>query len=266
MHFILNNLKAAWAAPGVKDIIDLNLLPYGNAKRTPSGFACQHGEKECLHNKVLGCAIRSSNTTDSIVAFATCAENKIQADTSTQPSDVITSCGSNSKIQAAISDCFQGGKGTEAMTLYNKLGVETEALQKKYVPWIVVDGSHSKAGEENLLDTVCNVYMTQNGAAKVPAGCAKTTASRAQSMADMWQGVCMDGLDAEEDLAFRRYLGERRKSVVAANLRDVEGLYAEYQAGLLQNGSKPAHVQPQKHHHQKVLSPLASQALLRREE
>merc|ERR1712216_428497 len=100
--------------------------------RTSSGgFACQHGEHECLHNFVLGCASRHLPTTDAFVAFATCAETHLKANSSIQPSDVISKCLFFEATKMAISRCFEGGKGHEAMKLFDKLGTETEALQKK---------------------------------------------------------------------------------------------------------------------------------------
>lgn len=274
MHCILNNLKAAWAAPGVKDIIDLKLLPYGNARRSKSGFSCQHGEIECLHNLVLNCASHQLRSTDEFVTFATCAETHIQANTAIRPSDVIAKCTSDPASSAALRTCFQGGEGKEALSLYDKVGTETDALKKAYVPWIVVNGSHSKDAEENLLDTVCSAFKKQGGGS-LPAGCQDNAAfaGEAASMvargSDVWPGVCMDGLTGEEDTAFRRYLnGLQEASASAASLRDVEGLYAQYHAGLLQR------TQPEKHHRRMVSLEKASDShaakmgamLLRREE
>ncbi|ONK62663.1 uncharacterized protein A4U43_C07F6570 [Asparagus officinalis] len=56
-NFIVNYLAKIFDA-GLIDIVDLKMIPYGNAKIKPNGtISCQHGPNECLLNTIEACAI-----------------------------------------------------------------------------------------------------------------------------------------------------------------------------------------------------------------
>jgi interferon gamma-inducible protein 30 len=54
-EFIAGSFWTAYQAPGVASIMNISLIPYGNAQETQlaSGlwqFTCQHGDNECVGN------------------------------------------------------------------------------------------------------------------------------------------------------------------------------------------------------------------------
>ncbi|XP_042461278.1 gamma-interferon-responsive lysosomal thiol protein-like isoform X2 [Zingiber officinale] len=59
-NFIVNRLPKLFES-GLIFAVDLELLPYGNARLDSNGsISCQHGQYECLLNTVEACAIRIS--------------------------------------------------------------------------------------------------------------------------------------------------------------------------------------------------------------
>ncbi|XP_055799647.1 gamma-interferon-inducible lysosomal thiol reductase-like, partial [Salvelinus fontinalis] len=58
--FLTQQLFPIWAM--LHDIMDVKLVPYGNAQELPSGnspFTCQHGEPECHGNMIEACILHS---------------------------------------------------------------------------------------------------------------------------------------------------------------------------------------------------------------
>ena len=49
---MINQIAPTIQKPGIKDIIELRMIPYGNARETQVGgkyvFQCQHGPKVCF--------------------------------------------------------------------------------------------------------------------------------------------------------------------------------------------------------------------------
>jgi hypothetical protein len=49
--FVINQIAPTIQKPGIKDIIELRMIPYGNARETQESgkyvFQCQHGPKVC---------------------------------------------------------------------------------------------------------------------------------------------------------------------------------------------------------------------------
>ncbi|KAF3771546.1 GILT-like protein [Nymphaea thermarum] len=56
-NFIVNQLHQLFSN-GLIDVVDLHLVPYGNARILANGtIECQHGPYECFLNAVEACAI-----------------------------------------------------------------------------------------------------------------------------------------------------------------------------------------------------------------
>jgi len=57
---ISTQVKKAISQPGFFDMVDLTLLPYGNAVKEGSEVKCQHGPVECLGNKLEACGLKET--------------------------------------------------------------------------------------------------------------------------------------------------------------------------------------------------------------
>ncbi|KAL5580669.1 hypothetical protein UlMin_013111 [Ulmus minor] len=154
VEFIVNDLVKLFKY-GFVPLINLNLVPYGNAKlRSNNSIVCQHGPNECLLNTVEACAINiwpdlalvyERNYTN----WESCFE-KLGLD------------------PKPITDCYTGEYGKELELQY---AAETNALQPphQYVPWVVVDGQPLYEEYEDFLSYICEAYK----GIVVPETCAK---------------------------------------------------------------------------------------------
>jgi interferon gamma-inducible protein 30 len=143
------------------------MLPYGNAQGTGSNIQCQHGPEECKANMVEACGIKHLTDSKDYMPYLFCAEGSlINGGT---PAEVISKCVKDPTTAAAITKCYGEGKGKEGISLENAAEAATQPFNHQYTPWVVVDGKHSVAAENNLEKAICHAYKGENP----PAACSK---------------------------------------------------------------------------------------------
>ncbi|CAL9688439.1 unnamed protein product [Knipowitschia caucasica] len=142
------------------DLLDLTLVPYGNAKESIDGdryiFKCQHGEQECAGNMIEACLLNlTSSKAFSVIYCMELAEDPLKA--------------ARACVQAFVPGlsweklmtCANGDLGNHIM---HQNALKTEALKPThtYVPWITVNGEHSEDLQskafDGLLPLVCELY------------------------------------------------------------------------------------------------------------
>lgn len=161
-------------APGVADITDLSVIPYGNARKDASGVTqCQHGKNECIANIIESCAIAHSSSTEQWFGFLNCFEGAYQNDWR------LTGAGTK-KMEAGADTCAKKMNidgldtcytGPEGIKLRDVAANATSSLQPphQYTPWVVVNDvplDMSKANDTSLLLQICADYT-----GTPPAGC-----------------------------------------------------------------------------------------------
>ncbi|KAK9124602.1 hypothetical protein Sjap_014204 [Stephania japonica] len=154
-NFIVNGLAKIFES-GLVDIVDLKLVPYGNARIGSDGtsITCQHGPYECLLNTVEACALNAWPDLDTHFRFIYCIESLVMEGTYRHWPSCFKKSGLESK---PITDCTGSGLGKK---LELKYAAETNALQPphKYVPWVVVDGQPLYEEYMNFISYVCAAY------------------------------------------------------------------------------------------------------------
>ncbi|KAI0531208.1 hypothetical protein KFK09_000761 [Dendrobium nobile] len=153
-NFIVNYLAKIFDN-SIIDIVDLDLIPYGNAKLKANGtITCQHGPYECLLNTIEACAITSWPDLTEHFKFIFCVENLVVKHKYKEWESCFQETGLNSE---AVSVCYYSGYGKE---LELKYAAQTDALEPphKYVPWVVVNGQPLYEDYENFEAYVCNAY------------------------------------------------------------------------------------------------------------
>lgn len=144
----------------VKDIINIELIPFGKASFFPVNgeyqFECQHGPKECKGNKIHACAIDLYPTTESSLPFVYCSMG------AGDPIEAANTCATNNKLDwTQISSCASGKRGSELLLAHGK---KTKSLNPKmiFVPWIIINDVFTNENEENsiqnFLQVVCSSY------------------------------------------------------------------------------------------------------------
>lgn len=161
-NFIKKMLYPTWKTLESTGIMNLELVPYGNAQETPVGdqwnFTCQHGPQECWGNLLESCTLHFEK-------FPTAFEIIHCAEVSLYPIDAYQKCVTDfGGDYDQIHDCAKGSLGNK---LEHEMALKTEALDPphNYVPWVTVNGVHTedmeKAAEKNLLSLVCTTYQGQ---------------------------------------------------------------------------------------------------------
>ncbi|KAK9756766.1 hypothetical protein RND81_01G120000 [Saponaria officinalis] len=137
------------------DIVDLRLVPWGNAILYPNmSFVCQHGPPECFLNTVEACAIDAWPTPNVHFPFIYCVERLAYMGKHTEWETCFTRSHLDPK---PVKDCSSGQLGTK---LEQQYGNETRALSPhlEFVPWVVVNGQPIKDDIENLRTYICKAY------------------------------------------------------------------------------------------------------------
>ncbi|KAL0489535.1 hypothetical protein AKO1_010468 [Acrasis kona] len=167
---IISDLTRLQNADGVKEIVNLRLIPYGNAREKEQGgkyvFTCQHGEKECEGNAIEQCLITTYGNTWSAFAEIVCLEKQFRS--GAEGSRALSSCVQNKELLNKVKSCVTGDKINSIM---HENAQETAQLQPphKYVPWLVIDGQHIEDYGDDLLGYVCARYKGTK-----PAGCRRS--------------------------------------------------------------------------------------------
>lgn len=166
-RFIVNGLSKLSDA-GFNSIVDLRLVPYGNAKiKTNDTITCQHGPAECLLNTVEACAINVWPELSEHFPFIYCVEDLVYEGKYTEWLQCFDKLSLDSE---PVLDCYNSGYGHK---LELQHAAETNSLQPphQYVPWVVVDGQPLYEDYENFVSYVCKAY---NGTA-VPNACSEAS-------------------------------------------------------------------------------------------
>jgi interferon gamma-inducible protein 30 len=143
------------------DIIDLQLVPYGNARAKQVGdhweFTCQHGQDECEGNLIQTCSINVLKNMTVIFPFISCMEMS-----DSLPSKSGPACAKKLGIDySTIKSCADGPLGNQ---LEHEMAVLTGKLDPphQFVPWVTLNGVHTDeiqhAAENNLKKLICDTY------------------------------------------------------------------------------------------------------------
>ncbi|PKI51281.1 hypothetical protein CRG98_028310 [Punica granatum] len=131
-NFIVNGLSKVFDN-GLTSIIDLKLVPYGNAKIGANDtISCQSDHFPLIY----------------------CIEKMVHTHEFTQWESCFSELGLDSK---PVYDCYTSGRGTKLELQY---AAETNALQPphQYVPWVVVNGKPLYEDYENFESYICEAY------------------------------------------------------------------------------------------------------------
>ncbi|KAJ8647626.1 hypothetical protein MRB53_000649 [Persea americana] len=153
-NFIVKNLASIFRN-GLLDIIQLNLVPYGNARLdSDNNITCQHGPYECLLNTVEACVISTFPDVHKHFAFIYCVESLVVEQKFAQWESCFQQTGLDSQ---PVVDCYNSGYGKKLELQY---AAETNALEPphKFVPWVLVDGQPLYEDYQNFAAYVCKAY------------------------------------------------------------------------------------------------------------
>ncbi|KAI3902367.1 hypothetical protein MKW92_052608 [Papaver armeniacum] len=170
---------------GITDIMDLKLVPYGNAMVGGNNtIICQHGSEECFLHQVEACAIHAWPDVEMHSYFIYCVEDLILKEISSE----WFSCLKKPRFSAKpIVDCLSSGLGLKLELRYAN---ETNALipSLQFVPWLTVNKVPFYGAFGNLVKAVCDAYK----ATPLPRVCQEppTTDINPEAKSNSNQEVC----------------------------------------------------------------------------
>ncbi|KAI3986503.1 hypothetical protein MKX01_037785 [Papaver californicum] len=153
-NFMVNYLPKIFSN-GLIDIIDLKLIPYGNAKITTDNvITCQHGPTECELNTVEACALQVWPAQDKHFNFINCVETFVYNGQQSQWKSCYSKLGYE---EESINECYNSGLGKQLELEYAKV---TGGLNPphKYVPWVTVNDVPLYDEYRTFETNVCNAY------------------------------------------------------------------------------------------------------------
>jgi interferon gamma-inducible protein 30 len=154
-EFIVNYLNPFFNN-GIIDIVELRIIPYGNAHVDSSGtMVCQHGQDECDLNIIQTCAIRLWPKVSDWFPFIYCLESLDRSSAAKQ----WPSCVHSAKLDLApLRECYESPLGAR---LELEFAAETDRLQPphKYVPWVLVNGEPLYESYQDVATYVCKAYQ-----------------------------------------------------------------------------------------------------------
>ncbi|XP_072960314.1 gamma-interferon-responsive lysosomal thiol protein-like [Typha angustifolia] len=153
-NFMVNYLPKIFEN-GLISIVDLDLIPYGNAKIRSNGtISCQHGPDECLLNTVEACAISEWPDLSVHFSFIYCVEKLVAEHKHLEWESCFSKVGLDSQN---VMDCYSNGYGKKLELQY---AAQTDSLQPphRYVPWVVVDGQPLYDDYQDFEAYICKAY------------------------------------------------------------------------------------------------------------
>lgn len=199
IQFVSDSLTPAVEALGVgpDSIMNLTVVPWGNAyfNTTHCGqpdydkengmfcwvnqcnvenppaqcftgrIMCQHGDNECLANRIEGCALKVMRLDDA-VQFIECLEGAYMSTWRTPRGDELVTHAAEkcSQKNEQLSNCYMGDGGG-AVDVANARRTVALGPGKLGTPWVLVNGKPIQDASE-LLRAVCTAYTGTK-----PAGC-----------------------------------------------------------------------------------------------
>ncbi|KAJ0059031.1 hypothetical protein NL108_007308 [Boleophthalmus pectinirostris] len=148
------------------DIIDLTLVPYGNAQESFDGkkyiFKCQHGEEECVGNMIEACLLNLTGSDAYLPIFCMEASNDA-AKAAHSCVDLFAPDLSWERLMK----CVNGDLGNQIM---HQNALKTQALKPPhtYVPWITINGVHTEELQDQAFSALgplaCSMYQGEKPA------------------------------------------------------------------------------------------------------
>ena len=136
----------------IGDIVDLDVVPFGNGHEQGGKITCQHGPRECLANTLQGCAQHIYPRQTQWFAFILCMER------APEPIAAVTHCAKeNGMDPQRLANCAKSEEGREILRT-NARRTLTLHPANTHVPWITVNAQPLKDAE-NVVAAVCAQYQ-----------------------------------------------------------------------------------------------------------
>jgi len=188
-YYTTHVLKALMEKPEFRQMVDVEVFPYGNGQLSGTQIACQHGADECEGNKVIACMQKLYPITDADAGFFpafACMEAK-----DGKPYTEGQTCANDNNLDwSQIQTCVAG---TDGSSLALSAAQATEGLSPahEYAPWLTLNASPLRDDAYNLAAKVCDAYTGLDKPAMCSADAVKADEGQAlRVINDIGFSVC----------------------------------------------------------------------------
>ncbi|WKX97518.1 hypothetical protein Q1695_013294 [Nippostrongylus brasiliensis] len=152
------------------DFVNIELVPYGNARMVNGSIQCQHGPEECSINRFESCLIDSVQTQDQYVPLIYCIENQLMAKTPFDKASAkcFRTLSISDDIQRLTQSCLVSRLGERLQEKAAERTANVWPDKHTHVPWVVLNGVSLANGQmmmDHLPFLICEWY---NGDKKIP--------------------------------------------------------------------------------------------------
>jgi len=180
-QLITTSFEEAFKTPGFSDMADVTFVPYGTAREnhnaattTTTGSSGSQSQQNRVFDNVLeSCALHTigNHHQDQQFAYIGCIDHNSSFEQ--DPFQIDRACtraiGLSTRLVGDIEACAASHEGH---VLAERNVQQSESIDLRYFPWIVVDRSHTPAIEsavwESLFDYVCGVYSGSHRSQECP--------------------------------------------------------------------------------------------------
>jgi interferon gamma-inducible protein 30 len=158
MSFFENSFKLFFQNTENNKLADVTFFPFGNADEKKEGdkwhFICQHGREECFGNVIQVCGLSKLKDQEEKYKFLICMYK--ESSLSSNHEENIKKCLTQDKYQSILL-CAKGDEG-------NRLQHEVASKSKehKHVPYVFINGIHSKENERRVIDNLLKFVCDQH--------------------------------------------------------------------------------------------------------
>jgi len=150
-RFIISNLGPSLDM-GLLDMIDLTIVPYGNAQESKNEegewvFTCEHKDDECYGNIMTNCVMDQIPESINKAKAVVCIEQHANYNNQGFIQALYLCAEKFNYSEHFVSNCMGNQHGN---ALQHAAAIRTPS-DLQYVPWLIVDGSHPDVTEENVM-------------------------------------------------------------------------------------------------------------------
>lgn len=146
-----------------KDYVDIELVPFGNARIENGTIICQHGDDECTINRFESCVIDSMKGSNAALPYIYCLEQQLEA--AVPFKKAVLKCyrklGVPKAIQNSISTCVKNGTGDRLQLEAAKRTADIYPDKHDHVPWMLFNNaslSRAQVLQDSLPSAICEWY------------------------------------------------------------------------------------------------------------
>ena len=143
--------------------MNLEIVPFGNAKMDDKQVSCQHGVGECDANSYEQCMIYSYPDPNLYLPMLACLEEKLPMGKreSKFPVNVFEMCARNVSLDfAPIQECHDD---VDMAWKILKQAADATSDYHDHVPWIEIDGIYMNEETREFMEEICKAYQAKGG-------------------------------------------------------------------------------------------------------